>query len=89
MSNTCNIMVPIELESGKTIWHKIGVLFENPDKNKKYIASISIQSLPLQAMTKGEIRAFIFPFDGGNKQKNDKMPIEEPPFNFADYDMPF
>lgn len=63
MSDTefLDVMVPIELENGKTIWNKIGTAFPNSDPGKKHKMVLSITSIPLAAFTKEEIKVFIFP----------------------------
>ena len=54
-----NVMAPITLENGKTLWHKVGVAFPNTDPNKKHKFVLSITSLPVNPPC--PLKLFVFP----------------------------
>lgn len=61
MTDYMDVVVPIELENGKTIWHKVGTAFPNNNPNKKHKMVISMISIPLGIFMRGEVKMFIFP----------------------------
>jgi hypothetical protein len=77
MSKPMDIVVPIELLSGKTIWQKIGTAFENDDPSKKHTMMISITAIPTSTFIGNEIRAFIYPTN--NKQNDQPLSPPKPP----------
>ena len=94
MSKPMDIVVPIELSSGKTIWQKIGTAFENDDPNKKHVMSISITALPTSSFMKNEIRCYIYPQKTSNNKSSkpsvppsSSKPSSEPPYPTSNHNM--
>ncbi|MCK5616072.1 hypothetical protein KAR91_80155 [Candidatus Pacearchaeota archaeon] len=56
-----NVITPIKLESGKTLWQKVGVAYENNNPAKKHKMMISIVALPLGMPASTELKLFIYP----------------------------
>ena len=80
-----DVVVPIELENGKTIWHKVGTAFPNNNPDKKHKMVISMISIPLGIFMRGEVKMFIFP-QKYNKRKHADSRIQDappgpPPYN--------
>lgn len=82
-----DVMVPVALENGKTIWNKIGTAFPNDDPNKKHKMVLSITSIPLSAFTKEEVKIFIFP--QRQKQQRPQRQFDYDPPPMGDDDVPF
>jgi hypothetical protein len=69
-----NVMTPIKLESGKTIWQKVGVAYENDDPTKKHKMVISLVALPLGMPASTELKLFVYPQEEYRRQRQPPLP---------------
>ena len=58
-SKVHDVSTPLETDSGKIIWHKIGTYFKNYDDHKKYVGVIHLNSIPIGASA--PLKLFIYP----------------------------
>lgn len=65
MLDSFDVMAPVEVASGQTIWVKVGVAKGVDDPKKKHVAELSILTLPLDAFKGGELRLFLYPVKKG------------------------
>jgi len=79
-----NVMTPIKLESGKTIWQKVGIAYENDDPSKKHRMVISLVALPLGMPASTELKLFVYPLEEQYRRRQE--PREPPPQRSFDSD---
>jgi hypothetical protein len=69
-----DVITPVILENGKTIWTKVGTAFPNTDTNKKHAMVISLTAVPLAFFTKEEIKLYVFPSKRNYNQNSNWTP---------------